>query len=126
MERGSGSCQRSMIDIFEMEESQRGFYCHTWTCRRLHDGRGLICLKINIHVGRLHKNPGLYVIINNPEYTYCIIAVVCSMYQRFSWQQNNTLPTSFETTEAKQHLQFHFFMQQHVLSHVFVGIKATN
>lgn len=34
-ERGSGSCQRSMIDILEMEHSQWGFYCHSWTCRGL-------------------------------------------------------------------------------------------
>lgn len=43
-ERGSGSCQRSMIDALEMEHSQQGFYCHSWMCRGLQDGGTLMYL----------------------------------------------------------------------------------
>ncbi len=54
-ERGSGSCQRSMTDVLEMEKSQCGFYCHSWTCKGLQNGRRLICLRISSYTQRLHK-----------------------------------------------------------------------
>jgi len=98
-ERGSDSCQRSMIDALEMEQSQWGFCCHSWMCRGLQDGRGLIHLRMSAETcGDCMSRLGLHIKVSNTKCAYMWFRVRSDW---FLWQRNNALPTSFKTAEAK-------------------------